>query len=268
MKSMSVHLAPEADSTVVWKELELSGLNVLYSSQEDGQEIIFATAEVIPNLSHIKNIAFVAPYELPEIDWVQQFHDHGMNFHEGYVHVDLKEFGCSNPLFNPIKLKPGPGFGDLSHPTTKLVLKMMSRVVKHKHVIDVGCGSGILTLAAASMQSASCYGLDIDKESICHSILNAKLNKIESQVSFGKASDYKLIEKIKSLVILMNMIESEQKQAWDSLRMIHNIPGMCLISGILKEDRDRYLAWTKTLNWQLISEIEMDGWIGLLFSRS
>jgi ribosomal protein L11 methyltransferase len=265
---MSVHISPEADVDKIWEKLEYLGLQILYSSEdEEGLKVLYVTAENIPDLSGIKNVVFTAPFTLPEIDWVQQFQDHGLNFQDGYVHVDLRDFGCLTPLFNPIKIEPGPGFGDLSHPTTKLVLKLMSDHVKNKHVLDIGCGSGILSLAASSMGSTSCFGVDIDVLAIQHSYLNAKLNNIEHLVSFGKAFDYKPSTSPNSLVVLMNMIESEQRQALESLKIILQIPGDCIISGILQKDKDRYLAWTKTLNWKLISEIEMEGWLGLHFTR-
>jgi len=266
---MCLHINPKSDLDLAWKELEQLGLQILYSSEnDDGLKVIYANMENELDISKNQHITFTETFTLPETDWVQQFKDHGLNFHDGMVHVDLRDFGCSNPLFNPIKLNPGPGFGDLSHPTTNLVLKLMRNHCKKRNVLDIGCGSGILSLAAVSMASASSFGIDIDSDAIHHSHINAELNGMEGLVSFGMASDYQPPENEHSLLIMMNMIQSEQLEAWSSVKSIHHLITDSLISGILKEGRKHYLKWTKSLNWKLISEIEEDGWLAFHFSCS
>lgn len=267
MKSMCIHLNTKADLDLVWQELELLGVAILYSDEdENGQKIIYANLEDEEILKDHANIDYFTSFVLPAIDWEQQFKDHGMNFHDGYVHVDLKEFGCQNPKYNPIKIKPGPGFGDLSHPTTRLVLRLMNDKVSGKDVLDIGCGSGILSLAAISMGAATCFGVDIDDAGIAHSILNCDLNGLKVNIQFGKSSDYQS-KNLKSLLVLMNMVQSEQLEAWESLNQIHQVPGECLISGILKKDVSRYLSFAEANNWTLNSMIEEDGWLGLHFTR-
>jgi len=268
MKSMCIHLNTKADLDTVWQELELLGVAILYSDEdENGQKIIYANLQDEAILNDQADIDHFTPFVLPAIDWEQQFKDHGMNFYEGYVHVDLKEFGCQNPKFNPIKIKPGPGFGDLSHPTTRLVLKLMNGKVFEKDVLDIGCGSGILSLAAISMGAASCFGVDIDDEAITHSILNSDLNGLSGNIHFGKSVDYKPNNPHKPLLVLMNMVQSEQVEAYLSLKQMHQIQGSCLISGILKKDVSHYMSFAKANNWTLNSMIEEDGWLGLHFTR-
>ena len=267
MKSMCIHLNTKANLDLVWKELELLGVFILYSDEDEkGQKIIYANLEDETILNDLADIDCFTPFVLPPIDWEQQFKDHGLNFYDGHVHVDLNEFGCQNPKFNPIKIKPGPGFGDLSHPTTRLVLKLMNGHVNGKDVLDIGCGSGILSLAAIAMGASNCFGVDIDEEAITHSILNCDLNGLRGNIHFGKSSDYKP-KNLKSLLVLMNMVQSEQLQAFESLKQIHQIPGDCLISGILKNDVSHYLSFAEANNWTLNSTIEEDGWLGLHFTR-
>ena len=75
-----------------------------------------------------------------------------------------------------VKIEPGPGFGDASHPTTLLTLQLISRLVAGRDILDIGCGSGILSLSALALNAASVIGYDIAFEAILHSIQNAKLN--------------------------------------------------------------------------------------------
>lgn len=266
MKSMCIHLTPESNLDKVWKELELLGVEILYSNEGEDGLVIYANVQDNIDLTANQYIAFTTAYTLPLTDWVQQYQDHGLNFYDGCVHVDLKEFCCLNPLVNPIKIEPGPGFGDLSHPTTNLILKLMNKLVPNRNVLDVGSGSGILSLAAVSMGALNTFGVDIDSGAILHSEMNAKLNGLDQLVSFGMASDYKPSKNSNDLVILMNMIQSEQLQAWGSLNHIHHLAKDLLVSGILKEGKQHYLDWAKSLNWKLISEIEDSDWLALHFS--
>ena len=184
------------------------------------------------------------------IDWESQWAQHGANYRDGYVH------------FGSLKLKPGPGFGDLSHPTTHLVLNLMANRLEGKNILDIGCGSGILSLAAA-MQAKSVWGIDIDPNAIEHSRENALLNHQKS--SFGTAADFIAAKPQAPITILLNMIESEQKEAWDSLKPIHHLVSEAFVSGILKQDRSRYIALTASWGWILKEEREQEGWLGFHF---
>ena len=110
-----------------------------------------------------------------------------MGYRDGLLHIDLHDFSHDmQPSFWPeaLKLKPGPGFGDLSHPSTRLVLKLMAKRIEGKAVLDVGCGSGILALAALSMGAASVCGIDIDQEALMHAEVNARLNDMQDAIKF------------------------------------------------------------------------------------
>lgn len=271
MKLMSIHINQKADLNTVWIELENLHCEILYSSEsDDGNKIIYAKIPDSFDLENYKNpnVVSITPYTLPEIDWTEQYKNHGLNFYDGLVHVDLYDFGFKNPLFNPIKIEPGPGFGDLSHPTTKMMIRLMSLYGSEKNVIDIGSGSGILSFVAVSSRATSIFGIDIDEEAIIHARKNSQLNGMENQVSFGFAKDYKIEQKNSSLLILMNMIQSEQMEALESLKEILKNPGTSLTSGILKKDRERYLTWTKSLNWTLLSELEEEGWLSFHFLRA
>src|SRR3990172_3771542 len=78
-----------------------------------------------------------------EINWMEQWEQFAPNFHDGYAHIDLSRFGAETP----VRLKPGPGFGDLSHPTTRIMLELVGKRLKKRPLIDIGSGSGILTLS-------------------------------------------------------------------------------------------------------------------------
>ena len=190
-----------------------------------------------------------------EIDWHDQWQQHAYGFKDGHAHIHFKELGLKNE--GSIVLAPGPGFGDLSHPTTHLVLSMMSPYVCDKEVLDVGSGSGILSLAAARFGAKSVFGIDIDDAAILHATQNASLNNLSKLCTFGKK------QKKEPAIMLMNMIRSEQKVAYKSLK--HKNFEIACTSGVLAEERELYLKETASWGWKLLDIQEKDGWLGFVF---
>jgi len=141
------------------------------------------------------------------IDWNEQWALHAPHFKNGLAHVNLQDYGGPDKQFC---MRPGPGFGDLSHPTTQLMLHLMPKQITSP-VIDVGCGSGALSLAAKLRGASEVFGIDIDGDAIIHARKNAKQNNLDC--TFGKT----YAKSFKHPLILMNMISSEQKVAWISL---------------------------------------------------
>jgi len=191
------------------------------------------------------------------VDWVSQWELFAEGFKEGKAHIDLASFGASDVL----QLYPGPGFGDLSHPTTLLMLTLMQGKVKGKVVIDVGSGSGILTLAACFMGANRAFGIEIDEAAIVHAERNCELNGLETKVQFSKELPLTLPH---HSLCLMNMIFSEQK-GFAPLRL-NRCAKEWIISGILVEQRQEYLAQASIWGWRLVEEKTLSGWMAFVFS--
>ena len=177
-----------------------------------------------------------------KIDWDEQWALHAPNFQDGYVCV--KPYG--------LRLKPGPGFGDLSHPTTRLMLDMMPNKIDMP-VVDIGCGSGVLSLAAHFAGAPKVYGIDIDDGAIKHAKRNAELNA--ANVFFGKT----LPEIPKHCLVLMNMISSEQAIAWHAQKKLHPHVEKMIVSGIFVQ-QEEYASYG-----QLVEKRELEGWLGFLY---
>lgn len=187
------------------------------------------------------------------IDWKEQWSLHSRYYRDGLVQINLKQFGGPERL---LKLEPGPGFGDLSHPTTRLTLKMMLPLIKGQVVLDIGCGSGILALAAKAAGAEWVYGIDIDQEALEHAQKNARLNGLEI---IWEAPD-KLRD---GPIALMNMIRCEQADAWESLRALHPQITTKVTSGVLVEEKELYLAEQK--DWRVEKITEEEGWLAFSF---
>lgn len=248
-----------------WNSLESSGFTIVYGSYEDNQtELIIKDSPSLPSFKTFDWITSCEPISLPPINWQEQWELHGHHFHDGYIHVDLGIHG-------KLKLQPGAGFGDLSHPTTRLMIKMIRNNRKRKYAFDIGCGSGILSLATAAMGTEIVYGIDISSEAIDHSRQNACINELEERCHFFLTTE--IVEEsflskiVEPVYIFMNMIRTEQFFAYSSSPFLHKLSGELLTSGIQIEERALYLDEMKKWGWKNAQEWEEEGWLGFRFFK-
>ncbi len=192
------------------------------------------------------------------VNWTEQWELFCPYFKNGACKIPLKEF-CKESS-EEILLSPGGGFGDLSHPTTHLMMELIGLFCKNKIVVDLGCGSGILSLAALKLGAKKAYSLDIEEEALLHTKENAALNHLQKKISTGKT----LRKGISSDVLFLNMTFFEQKEAIASLPC-H--PPLWITSGILKEQKDSYLEFTDSLDLKLQSTYLKDGWMAFVFQK-
>lgn len=191
------------------------------------------------------------------INWEQQWALHAPDFRNGAVHIHVNN--------KTLMLKPGPGFGDLSHPTTRLMINLIKSNPLHKVFIDIGSGSGVLSLIAKALGVKTVIGIEIDPEAIVHARCNADKNQLD--IAFVLPEAFSLPKHSEPVTIAMNMIELEQLQAWDALPMLHSLKGNCLISGILKEGEQSYLKQAKKWGWTHLSTYSEAGWLAFHFVR-
>lgn len=226
--------------------LDILGDHALFSSEEQNGE-----SEIVvegPGPWDERTFPFIKSatrYDVPTINWEEQWELYGPGFKDGIMEVPVGE--------SSIRMKAGPGFGNLSHPTTYLVMNMMEPFCKDNVVLDIGTGSGILAIAAASLQAKKVYAIDIDQASVQHAKENAEMNGF--QIAFEISN-----EKID--LYLLNMIWSEQKQA---LATVNVGEGWLIASGILEGERAAYLEFTKDRGWRCTEEQIMEGWCAFLF---
>lgn len=171
-----------------------------------------------------------------DIDWKEQSELHSPFYKNGVIE------------FEGLKLIAGHGFGDLSHPTTRLTLSLMKDL--SGTVYDIGCGNGILAAAACHRGAKIVYAWDIDQGALELAKENSRLNQLNILFEPIKKAD----------TVLINMIFSEQKEALKGV-----LADKIVSSGILKEERESYLDFMK--NYRLIEEVEECGWLAFSFIK-
>lgn len=253
---MKYYLFKVLNNKTAKKELISHGLQDLYELKDQVTKEVFIGGRCSHPLKNLKSSLLVEEKK-GSVDWEEQWALFAENFSEGKAHIDLSRFGKKTIL----ELAPGPGFGDLSHPTTALMLEMMQGRVENENVLDIGTGSGILALAALLLGAKSAIGLDIDPKALAHARKNSKLNHLS--VQFLK----KLPRHTKPpQVCLLNMILPEQKIALQDLKGYNSLAQLWITSGILKNQKREYLSLTKSWGWKLEASYSKTTWLGFVFS--
>ncbi|MDG2253077.1 MAG: 50S ribosomal protein L11 methyltransferase [Methylophilaceae bacterium] len=164
----------------------------------------------------------------------------------------------SQELKNGINLilDPGLAFGTGSHPTTHLCIEwLIDNVKKNNQILDYGCGSGILAIAAKKIGCKSALGVDIDPQALIASKDNAKLNNVN--IEFIESSEP--IE-IKADLIVANILSSALSVLAPVLASYCRPGGIIALSGILETQEKKikviYQEW-----FDIIGVTKREGWV-------
>lgn len=155
-----------------------------------------------------------------------------------------------------IVLDPGLAFGTGSHPTTHLCLAWLAQTVSTQNtVLDYGCGSGILAIAAKKLGAANVVGTDIDAQAIQSSLYNAEQNDVVAE--FYHASKYQTQT---FDIVVANILSSALSVLAPALAKSCKVGGKIALSGILKEQASDvsaiYAQW-----FDMQAPQTMDAWV-------
>jgi ribosomal protein L11 methyltransferase len=139
----------------------------------------------------------------------------------------------------PIIIDPGMAFGTGTHPTTQLCLEMVEAHLR-PDVLDIGCGSGILGIAALKLGADKAVGVDIDAEAIDNARLNALVNGVGDRIQLEVGSLSQVLQGYFALrkadLVLANILAPILAQLLDEgLAVTLNLGGILVLSGILIE---------------------------------
>jgi ribosomal protein L11 methyltransferase len=133
-------------------------------------------------------------------------------------------------------LDPGLAFGTGTHPTTALCLEWLDgQDLNGKTVLDYGCGSGILAIAALRLGAAGAYGVDIDPQALTASADNARKNGVEAGLTLAYPKD---LPAVQADVLLANILAGPLVELAEDIVERLRPGGLLALSGILGTQAD------------------------------
>ena len=164
-----------------------------------------------------------------------------------------------------LTLDPGMAFGTGSHPTTRMCLRWLERhLAGGETVLDYGCGSGILAIAAAKLGASAVAGVDVDAQAIVASRDNARLNKVTARFALPELSEASPYD-----VVVANILANPLQLLAPLLAAHVRIGGHIVLSGILEAQALAVMAayapwftidvWNSEEGWVALAGIRIDG---------
>lgn len=174
---------------------------------------------------------------------------------------------CTPPEPDAVNLilDPGLAFGTGTHPTTSLCLQWLDQAsLADKTVIDYGCGSGILALAALKLGAKQLHAVDIDPQALQATLNNAASNGLEGErLHIGYPSDLA----VSADMMIANILLTPLIALRDSFHALIKQQGLLVVSGILREQAatliEAYQGYFVHQQTQ-----DQDDWSLLVFVRS
>lgn len=134
----------------------------------------------------------------------------------------------------PLRLDPGLAFGTGTHPTTALCLEWLDgQDCVAKTVLDYGCGSGILALAAALLGATQVHAIDNDPQALSATRDNAERNNVAEQINIIAAGDPSCLS-LQTDIVLANILAAPLIELAPLLQLLLAPGGMLVLSGLLE----------------------------------
>ena len=213
--------------------------------------------------------------ELPQIDWVSKVQRSlkpvvaGRFFVYGSHDSDKVPPDCE-----PLLIEASMAFGTGHHGTTKGCLLALEQLIKvgfkAKNVIDVGCGTAVLAMAAARIFSANVIASDID--SVAHSVakMNILANGLDQNIQCFEASGF-AHEQIKTKnpfdLIFANILLAPLLAIATDISKYSLSGGYVVLSGILSEQAELVVNKYTGVGFSLSNQIEIGEWVTIIFRK-
>ena len=169
-----------------------------------------------------------------------------------------------------IELEPGLAFGTGHHPTTLMCLEEIEKVVKPgDRFLDVGCGSGVLSIAALALGAKHTVGLDIDSDAVISSKANlSDAGFAERSTILAGSIPHQLVPKRGFDVVAANIAATVLIALAQPLIDSVSEEGVIITSGVLETRLDDVIAAFEAAGGQVDSSRKIEDWTATRFTRS
>lgn len=246
-------LEPGPGETPLWPEVIV---HALYSEEVLAYQ---AKEQLTPGYKHLQFSVHILPDQNWERAWMDDFKPQLFG---------KRLWICPSWLTPPdpeavnLILDPGLAFGTGTHPTTKLCLQWLDQAdLNNKSVIDYGCGSGILALAALKLDAKCVHAVDIDPQALQATENNALSNEVTSNLTIGFPETLATSADVLLANILLAPLLTLQK----NFRSFLKPKGILVVSGILC-DQASALIEAYQPHFKHLQTNELEGWSLLVFT--
>lgn len=259
-------------------QIDPNALVVIHAYLELNEEMQVQRRAIEQGLWHLSQIE---PFPEPEFRWIEE-QDWEDAWKEHYQSIKIGNKLLIQPAWLPVQatnripiiMDPGMAFGTGTHPSTQLCLLALEKyLIKDQKVIDLGCGSGILSIAAALLGASEVLGLDIDANAVKVAQENVDKNSVGHALAIRQGSLESLLKDLGSQtsstdLLVVNIL------AKVIIDLIHHgldqaikPGGLVVLSGILDHQVEEVLQVAQGHNLDLYETYGIQDWRALVLKR-
>ncbi|MCM3637362.1 50S ribosomal protein L11 methyltransferase [Sporosarcina luteola] len=166
-----------------------------------------------------------------------------------------------------IELDPGMAFGTGTHPTTVMCLQALEKYVKKGDtVIDVGTGSGVLSIGAALLGASHVHALDLDEVAVQAAKENISLNKVDEVVEVTHGNLLDSVNEPASIIVANILAEVIMTFSGDAYTILPE-DGLFIVSGIIAQKRDLVKDDLQSKGFEIIESVLMEEWVAIIAQK-
>ncbi|GGF07553.1 ribosomal protein L11 methyltransferase [Halobacillus andaensis] len=166
-----------------------------------------------------------------------------------------------------IEMDPGMAFGTGTHPTTVLSMQALEQYLSPDDlVLDVGAGSGILSVASVLLGAKHVHAFDLDEVAVKSTNNNAELNQVQNQITSKKNDLLKDVSVEPDLIVSNILAEIIIKFVDDAYRLLKK-DGYFITSGIISGKKELVLDRLKQAGFEIIETNKMEDWVSIIAKK-
>ncbi|CQR46894.1 Ribosomal protein L11 methyltransferase [Paraliobacillus sp. PM-2] len=166
-----------------------------------------------------------------------------------------------------IELDPGMAFGTGTHPTTVLSIQALESYIEpNNFVIDVGTGSGVLSIASALLGANQVWAFDLDDVAVKSARINTKINKVHHQIQVKQNNLLDNIEEKPDVIVANILAEIIMRFEADAFRLLKP-GGFFITSGIIHAKKEQVKQALIDVGFQIIEVNQMEDWICIIAKK-
>ena len=167
-----------------------------------------------------------------------------------------------------IELDPGMAFGTGTHPTTVMCIQALERTVqKDDLVVDVGTGSGVLSIASALLGAKHIQALDLDEVAVESAKMNIKLNKVQDRIDVSQGNLLDGVDQ-QADVVVANILAEVIMRFTDDVAKVVKPGGYFIASGIIQPKKEDVKNAIISSGFTIDETIQMEDWVALIAKRN
>ena len=229
-------LEPGVNEVPIWNAVVITGL---FNFDNNQQSLLDSIKFCLTDVTYSCSTEI-----LEDQNWTRAWmdHYHAMKFGERLwvcpLHLEPPEADAVN-----LRLDPGLAFGTGTHPTTSLCLRWLDQNIKTQDtLLDYGCGSGILAIAACLLGVGQSDGVDIDPQALLATQSNAEVNAVAKNINTYLPDDYyQQHPDTQYDIVMANILSGPLAELAPTLARHTKTSGDIVLSGILREQAETVL---------------------------